>query len=530
MIIGWEMTLKDFRERFQNKEFLDRILILRDNAEKTVKKYNFDFAISCLLGGTKKKEQSAKIYDSCIKNGTWPSNCGHAFRSSENGETLRNIPDTLNTFLAGIDENQSLQFVCSLFENGRIEAEAKPYSIKDSKLVIDALKIISGGEIDVERIHNSMEKSIRSTSNKVDEKINSLIRNSVKQIILTGAPGTGKTYMAREIALKTVLGEELYEKYKSLNEENEEEKKLKGWVDRYISGEDAGEMGKLIDFFGMKEINLYKGRIGFVQFHPSYDYTDFVEGLRPVKDRNSNEIGFALKDGIFKNFCDYASNGRGKYFFIIDEINRADLSKVFGELMFGLEESYRGKPFKTQYSSLRKEMNEDGKYVDFTIPENLYIIGTMNDIDRSVETFDFALRRRFVWIELEANEMIRGCTGNTNDFNREKSSLYSMLKNELIESDIKELAESAVKLNNVISDSGKDFNLNRHYHLGPAYFGKIDNEKEFDIAKRKLWEIRIEPILREYIRGYEENKISTFINECRLAFGLPAVQYDGDVV
>jgi 5-methylcytosine-specific restriction protein B len=141
-----------------------------------------------------------------------------------------------------------------------------------------------------------------------------------------------------------------------------------------------------------KGINL-SGKIDFVQFHPSYDYTDFVEGLRPVK--KGETIGFELKNGIFKKFCKKAKDNPNKnYVFIIDEINRAEISKVFGELFFSIDPGYRGGDgkVKTQFDNIQTEdtcfSNSNDDY--FYVPKNVYILGTMNDIDRSVESFDFA--------------------------------------------------------------------------------------------------------------------------------------------
>lgn len=231
------------------------------------------------------------------------------------------------------------------------------------------------------------------------EEIEKLIVAKAKQIILTGAPGTGKTYIAKNIA------------------------KEKG-----------------TDLTWKNKVNGKYPKYEFVQFHPSYDYTDFVEGLRPVEDENG-EIKFQKVDGIFKKFCREvvnAKNKEGKYFFIIDEINRADLSKVFGELMYCLESDKRGADNKiqTQYANLptynpktkskyepdtkdknKSDTNEDKYNLDvfadgFYIPENVYIIGTMNDIDRSVESMDFALRRRFIWKEIKVPKK-RGHRGHT---------------------------------------------------------------------------------------------------------------------
>lgn len=343
---------------------------------------------------------------------------------------------------------------------------------------------------------------------RVEQKIKNLINSDIKQIILTGAPGTGKTYMAQEIAKEIVR-----EQYSKINN---------------VSFDDLDEA---------RQEEIYNKHMGFVQFHPSYDYTDFVEGLRPVKNRDSATIGFELRDGIFRQFCNKAKEDENsKYFFIIDEINRADLSKVFGELMYGLEEDYRGRQFDTQYSSLRKDMEQNGEDIDvkFTIPKNVYIIGTMNDIDRSVETFDFALRRRFVWVEIDANKMITGSKSEKFSFDKSSSSLYQMISDKIDkikenndkeikfeeskEENMEDLARSAFGVNEVISTEGKDFNLNKHFHLGPAYFGKIDLTKDYKEGKEELWDIRIEPILREYVRGYDTSKINKFIEDCREKF------------
>ncbi|MFN3691306.1 MAG: McrB family protein [Fervidobacterium sp.] len=303
-------------------------------------------------------------------------------------------------------------------------------------------------------------ENIYENINTIKKEIANILKIN-KQIVLTGAPGTGKTYLAKEVC-KMLVAENNKKSVRELTKE---------------------------------EINKY---IRIIQFHQSYDYTDFVEGLRPVK--KGKDIVFERKDGIFMEICREAKeNPNNNYYLIIDEINRADLSKVFGELMYCLE--YRGEEgkIKTQYNNL---MENDHPFKNgFYVPENLFIIGTMNDIDRSVESFDFALRRRFFWYEIKADNVMEDVI-----------KIMIENSNQRLNSDmVEELIESAKRINKAISEKGKDYGLNEHYYLGPAYFGKLDgmleqnnsekNAKEF---KEKIWKYRLEPILREYVRGYDD--------------------------
>ena len=438
-------------------------------------------------------------------------------------------------------------------------------------------------------------------------------------IVFTGAPGTGKTYLARQIAIFKVLGK----------------------TD--------------IETLSDTEKAIIKERVGFVQFHPSYDYTDFVEGLRPITDDKGN-VGFERINGIFKEFCkraiikgnkdtvfsellnnnptvwkvslegsgdnptrtdcmnngyirigwpgygdvedfsemdNFATGGSAilkafqntmkigdivlscysnteidaigiisgeyeykedggnypryrkvnwlikgmrenilsinggrkmtlstiykmtvspteilklvekhsskeqkneklPYIFIIDEINRGEISKIFGELFFSIDPGYRGEKGKvsTQYQNMVSE--GDVFADDFYVPENVYIIGTMNDIDRSVESMDFAMRRRFTWIEISAES--------------QKDMLDSLGEY------AQDAKDRMKKLNNVIENTPE---LGKAYEIGPAYFLKLENH---DYRFDSLWDMNIEPLLREYLRGYRNGK--EIIENCKDAYDL----------
>jgi 5-methylcytosine-specific restriction protein B len=325
-----------------------------------------------------------------------------------------------------------------------------------------------------------------------------------KQIIKYGAPGTGKTYLTAQEC------------------------------ENYF---DSWNINKSYD-------NDFKEHYEFVQFHPSYTYEDFIEGIRPSKIAEGS-TQLELKDGIFKSFCKKAAKwelelynlGLGKgnddesferitvkdvkeketahlksiienrkddelikdlippYFFVIDEINRAELSRVFGELMYCLEYRGYGGKVKTQYSELASDENifykeKEGDNNYFFIPHNVYIIGTMNTIDRSVESFDFALRRRFLWQRIDPNYEVLEEYFNERDFKEEEA---------------KKIVDGLKKLN---EDIKKNPLLGEDYQIGHSYLMKREQytglkPKQY---KEKIWEKHIQPILEEYFRGMGENK------------------------
>ena len=287
-----------------------------------------------------------------------------------------------------------------------------------------------------------LTNSTTTMNNKKQTYIDLLKANY--NIIFNGAPGTGKTYLAKEI---------------------------------------AKEMG---------------AKVKMVQFHPSYDYTDFVEGLRPIKDKNGN-IGFERKNGVFKEFCKKALEGEAvmaptnsmniestitdvkesenestPFVFIIDEINRGEISKIFGELFYSIDPGYRGEKglVQTQYQNLVDE--NDVFSEGFYVPKNVYIIGTMNDIDRSVDSMDFAMRRRFVWQEITAEESAenKNITG----------TLWEQMNN----------------LNKVILETE---GLGSSYQVGAAMFLKI---KKGDMNEEELWNLNLKSLMKEYVRGLPE--------------------------
>lgn len=312
-------------------------------------------------------------------------------------------------------------------------------------------------------------------SNKIDE----LISRGDKNIILTGAPGTGKTFACQSYAREQVSN--------FIYENNLE--KAEGKQSAYLT----------VDYF-----------IKTVQFHPGYDYSDFIEGLRPKKV-DSNII-YDRKDGIFKDFCrqvvEFNKNHKyanlaesAKFFFIIDEINRGEVSKIFGEAFSMIETDKRApvdsksedvsNKVDTQYSSLIEDKDNDPFQHGFYIPENVYILATMNEIDRSLEAMDFAFRRRFSWLtvnvqdtlnEIIVNSVLDDCTNS-------------------VSKHMSEIEKSFNELNKLIKK-----NLGPDYMLGGSYLTSLKNSSKTSVKtlKEELWNNHLEPIIKDYIKGSED--------------------------
>ena len=245
------------------------------------------------------------------------------------------------------------------------------------------------------------------------QRLKSLLKNK-KNIILQGAPGVGKTFTAKRLAYTLM---------------------------------------------GVKD----KQRVEMIQFHQNYSYEDFILGYKP----NANG-GFELKHGVFYKFCKKALNTPDKdFFFIIDEINRGNLSKIFGELLMLIENNYRGKEIKLAYTD-----------EPFTVPENLYIIGMMNTADRSLAMIDYALRRRFSFFEMNPGFL-------TDGFKNYMDTLSNERFNKII--------SGILEINEFIC---KDDSLGNGFCIGHSYFC---NQKEFNLEwLENVIEYDIAPMLKEY--------------------------------
>ena len=301
----------------------------------------------------------------------------------------------------------------------REELEQALREIDLSKVELNAVDIVDNVQDLESGVNEKYGKDnflaeVYMTGAKYDRLLNVLKRK--KNIILQGAPGVGKTFAAKRLA------------YAMMGEKDKE-------------------------------------RIEFIQFHQNYSYEDFMMGYKPTENG-----GFEMQYGVFYRFCKKAENNPEKdYFFIIDEINRGNMSKIFGELLLLIEKDYRGTSSKLAYQNL-----------NFSVPENLYIIGMMNTADRSLAMIDYALRRRFSFFDMEPGFDAEG-------FKEYQEKLGSDKFNALIEC-IKEL-------NNEIAD---DPSLGKGFCIGHSYFCGLQADECTQDLLEGIVEYDILPMLSEY--------------------------------
>ena len=300
-------------------------------------------------------------------------------------------------------------------------------------LILDLIR--EENPIQINKVINKYTKEdflndVYVTDTKYDRFVSVLKKK--KNIILQGPPGVGKTFAAKRLT------------YSIMKEKDDD-------------------------------------RIEFVQFHQNYSYEDFMLGYKPC------ENGFEMKYGIFYQFCQKASNHPDKdYFFIIDEINRGNMSKIFGELLMLIEPDYRDNKIKLVYNGL-----------DFSVPKNLHIIGMMNTADRSLALIDYALRRRFSFFTMEPGF-------DTDGFKKYQQKLNSPVFDKLIDR-VKDLNDEILK----------DDSLGSGFCIGHSYFCNLDtctNEILLDIV-----DFDILPMLNEYWFD-EPSKVERWKNDLHGVF------------
>ena len=286
---------------------------------------------------------------------------------------------------------------------------------------------------------NNLEIEVNNIDNLIENIKNDSIQNKEEfnfplNTILYGPPGTGKTYNTIFYSVGII------EKDKSVFKGNNNDENI------------------FKKFKECKNKNLIK----FITFHQSYGYEDFIEGIRPDLDNESKDLKYIIHSGIFKDMCNKAKNDKeNNYVLIIDEINRGNISKIFGELISLIE------PSKREGESEELEIILPYSKENLTIPKNLYIIGTMNTADRSIALLDIALRRRFNFIEIMPQ--------------------YDILKNKKIEN---------IELDLLLSTINKriEFLLDREHTIGHSYFLNINTFEDLV----QVFKNSIMPLLQEY--------------------------------
>lgn len=321
-----------------------------------------------------------------------------------------------------------------------------------------------------------------------------------KQVILYGAPGTGKTYSAEQIIKEFIYDAENSGKPKDIELKNYQYKDDYDWTQ-------AGPDKEVELTDSLKEKNVIWE---MVQFNQSYSYEDFIEGLRPTENG-----GLKIVHGIFKRFAKVAAqkaNEGKKFVFIIDEINRGKIDKIFGELLYLLE--YRDKSLRLHYSNK-----------EFSIPQNVYIIGTMNTADKSIALLDVALRRRFWFVRCEPkrdvlfeefgikefNDLTYNGADTPDDVKKLAIKLFDWLNGYEIRNENKKPNIIKGKLEELGNDADE-------LKIGHSYFLKLIRKTDDEIIEptfsdlKNIWFYSIVPLIEEYC-GFDKNRVEELLTK-----------------
>jgi|GEM_PF-615099 5-methylcytosine-specific restriction enzyme B len=380
-------------------------------------------------------------------------------------------------------------------DKDKLDAECSP--VKPSWNIDQRIKVISSA---LEKFRGKptdfYNKDIQPFWNSKAQEglpdIDSELLEYKKQIVLYGPPGTGKTYTAKILAAEAI---------------------------RYRLSQTIGV--KIFDDDGQEMLSFaLENNIHRLQLHPAYSYEEFIRGLQ-IKDGDTSYVnGYLLK--LLNTM---GTRPEIPHVLILDEINRVDLSRLFGECFSALEN--RGE-------SIDLPGANDDEVVKLCIPDNLYIIGTMNLIDHSVEQLDFALRRRFLWVEAtySAESLLSICESR---WHKLSWSGRREFKWEEVESDFKRLVKAATALNATIAteeELGKDFMLGHVFFLDAVSFlytflNSYSNSLSNYLFKSKgawrepiskLWKLSLYPLLKEYLAGLEKSQQEDIIQKLKASF------------